>query len=152
MIRTLAIAAPFVLAAATVVPPMFQLIYPAQVWGVADTEPLAFQVVDGMPSFRRPGDAQCLEKFNAGPIPCDEIDTFDLIEFQEIPITEHAPIIKATLPTYAPTLWRDPVQEYCCNHVNPPPPPVLPSVPLFGTFWFMLTGIGVIFLRQLFFK
>ncbi len=139
------------LAAATVAPPMFQLIYPAQIWGVADTEPLAYRVVNGMPSFSRPGDEQCLAKFSDGPVPCDEIDSFDLVEIPPVISTVTvAPVINAALPPYAPTPWRDPVQEYCCTHVNPPPPPVVPSVPLPGGLWFMLTAIGVILLRRLF--
>ncbi len=137
--------------AATIVFYAPMIFNPAEIWKVSDPEMMTYEVVDGRPSFRRPGDEQCLEKFEDGPIPCDEVF------FPEFP---SEPLIGGKLPDPVLTQYTPPTPPIvppvvvCCGGGTnpPPPPPPPPPVPLPAAGFMLLASLLGLFFCKAFMK
>ena len=141
--------------AATIVFNVPRMFKPAEVWGVSDPEMMTIEVVDGRPSFRRPGEQQCLEKYADGPVPC--IDLIDLPS-EDFMIPEnnvYAPPRMAesfVRPPYTSSFTSNPPPVYfCCDDDddNPDEPPPPPAVPLPASILMLLASLlGLALLRR----
>lgn len=147
----LAVALAVPAAAATAIFTPMRIIYPAQVWGVADDEPMMVQLINGMPSFRRPGDEQCLAKYSEGPVPCDEADMIEWGAPDPVlaPPGQGATVFVLDRPE---TPFAPPdTDPWCCygggerDPGNDPDPPV-PAVPLPWTGALLIAAIAAVFL------
>lgn len=136
--------------AATIVMTFPTLFKPSEVFNVVDTEMMTYEVVNGRPFFRRPGDEQCLPKLEDGPVPCDDL----FIDLWPAPPVE-TPTTFASLmpPSTSQVVFSQPTAPVttppfvdCCFSSTPTPtppvPPVMPAVPVSWSLVYMLTMIA----------